>query len=55
MCCNTAQQDVDQTSGSSSDEEEQEEKVGVGTAAMEGHVCGGLLQRTCEVCVSLCL
>jgi hypothetical protein len=48
MCCNMAQQDVDQTSGSSSAEEE---KVGVGMAAMAGHVCGGLLQRTCEVCV----
>ena len=52
MCCNTAQQDVDQASGSSSDEEE---KVGVGMAVLAEHVCGGLLQRTCEVCVCVCL
>ena len=61
---NTAQQDVDEASGSatgssnddSSDDEEEEDKVGLGEgeiclAGMGGHMCRGLLQRTCEVLV----
>ena len=66
---NTAQQDVDEASGSatasanedSSDHEEEEDKVGLGKVAlgmgemwlggMGGHMCRGLLRRTCEVLV----